>query len=249
MRRFVILLGIMMVLTATASNAVQTDIDSVDDLFYVTSKSARLYRDSVQTQPYVRLHYREPVSLLKKEGKIKKVRTMDGATGYVNADQLSNIWIHVSKRRKLLVLYRGMEVISTFNADFGYNGVSDKLVRGSDARPDHWRTPEGVFYVVKKNPYSQFYRAFLLNYPNEEDAKRGLHEGLISRSEYNAIILAEKRGLPPPMQTSLGGLIEIHGNGTGASSNWTEGCVAVRDADMDFMWSYVQEGTPVVIEK
>jgi len=249
MGRFVIFLSVVMCLTAIRSYAVQTDMDSIDDLFYVTGKSARLYRDSIQSQPYVQLHYREPVSLLKKEGEIKKVRTMDGAIGYVNANQLSNIWIHVSKRRKLLILYRGMEVISKFHADFGYNGISDKVVRGSDARPDHWRTPEGVFYVVKKNPYSQFHRAFLLNYPNEEDAKRGLSEGLISQREYNAIMLAEKRGLPPPMQTPLGGFIEIHGNGTGASSNWTEGCVAVRDADMDLMWSYVQEGTPVVIEK
>jgi len=102
---------------------------------------------------------------------------------------------------------------------------------------------------VRKNPYSKFYRAFLLNYPNAEDAQRGIEDGLISQQEHDAIMLAEKRGIAPPMKTILGGMIEIHGNGTGLASNWTEGCVAVRDTDMDFMWTHVQEGTPVVIEK
>jgi len=229
--------------------ATQTYNDGVENLFYVTGRASQLYRDVERSDPYLRLRFREPVTLISTDGSIKKVRTMDGAVGYMSADDLSNIWIHVSKRQRQLNLYRGTEMISEFNADFGYNGFSDKVMQGSDASPDHWRTPEGVFYVVKKNPYSQFYRAFLLNYPNTEDAERGVKDGLISQREYNAILQADLRGFPPPMGTSLGGLIEIHGNGTGFASNWTEGCVAVRDAEMDFMWSYVQEGTPVVIEK
>ena len=136
-----------------------------------------------------------------------------------------------------------------FNVDFGYNAYSDKVKRGSEGERDHWRTPEGVFYVVRKNPNSQFYRAFLLNYPNVEDAQRGLQDGLISQVEHDAIMAAEQRGLPPPMNTILGGMIEIHGGGTGLNTNWTQGCVAVRNQDMDALWAWVKEGTPVVIEK
>ena len=229
--------------------ALQSSVNEVEDLFYVTGRTTSLYRDAEQTKPYMRLRFREPVTVLAIENAVKKVRTMDGAMGYVNANELSNIWILVSKRRKKLTLHQGMDVISEFRADFGYNAYSDKVIRGSEEKPDQWRTPEGVFYVVKKNPYSKFYRAFLLNYPNTEDARRGLENGLISQREYESIMLAEKRGTVPPMGTILGGMIEIHGNGTGLASDWTQGCVAVRDADMDFLWTYVREGTPVVIEK
>ncbi len=231
------------------SYASQSEIEKAADLYYVTGQTVRLYRDIEQTKPYLRLRFREPVEVVSSEGLVKQIRTMDGALGYVDASEISNIWILVSKLRKQLTLYQGMHVLSEFRADFGYNGYSDKNIRGSKEDPDQWRTPEGVFYVVKKNPYSQFYRAFLLNYPNAEDAERGMRDGLISQKDYNAIMSAEKRGDSPPMGTILGGYIEIHGNGTGLASNWTEGCVAVRDEDMDFMWSYVQEGTPVVIEK
>lgn len=230
-------------------HARQLPVADVADMYYVTDRTTTLYRDTELSQPYLRLHFREPVLAITNKGVTWQIRTMDGAMGYMSASRLSNIWILVSKRRKQVTLHRGLEVISRFSADFGYNAYSDKEVLGSEQDPDQWRTPEGAFYVVRKNPYSKFYRAFLLNYPNAEDAERGMQHGLISQSEYKQIMQAEQRGTAPPMGTRLGGMIEIHGNGTGLSSNWTQGCVAVRDTDMDFMWSYVKEGTPVVIEK
>ncbi|MXW15081.1 MAG: murein L,D-transpeptidase [Rhodothermaceae bacterium] len=249
MMQLAICAAIALNLFSVDSYASQSLERGVADLYYVTGQAVSLYRDVEQTKPYLRLRFREPVAVVSSEGSVKQVRTMDGALGYVDADEISNIWILVSKRRKQVILHQGMRVLSEFRADFGYNAYSDKNIRGSEEDPDQWRTPEGVFYVVKKNPYSKFYRAFLLNYPNAEDAERGKRDGLISQKDYEAIMLAEKRGTPPPMGTILGGFIEIHGNGTGLASNWTEGCVAVRDEDMDFMWSYVREGTPVVIEK
>lgn len=234
---------------ASIVHAFQIHDDHAENLYYVTARQSQLYRDNDLSDSYLRLRFREPVVVISDEGSVKQVQTMDGARGFINTFDLSNIWIHVSKRRRVLSLYQGTKIISQFNADFGYNGFSDKVVRGSEVSPDHWRTPEGGFYVVKKNPYSQFYRAFLLNYPNAEDAERGIRDGIITHQEHREILRADNRGTPPPMNTDLGGFIEIHGNGTGLSSNWTEGCVAVRDADMDYMWSYVQEGTPVVIEK
>ena len=231
-------------LQAPTSNELEAD-----RLYYVTGRKTSLYRDVERSKPYVRLAFREPVTLLAPEGSVMRVRTMDGATGYVREDEVSNIWILVSKRRKLVTLHRGLEVVSEYRADFGYNAYSDKEILGTEGSPDHWRTPEGAFYVVRKNPYSQFHRAFLLNYPNAEDAARGLRDGLINQHQFDTIMQSERRGIAPPMGTPLGGMIEIHGHGTGLSSNWTQGCVAVRDEDMDFMWTYVREGTPVVIEK
>jgi hypothetical protein len=50
------------------------------------------------------------------------------------------------------------------------------------------------------------------------------------------------------MGTDLGGWIEIHGDGTGAATAWTQGCVAVRNGAMDVLWDQVRVGTPVLIE-
>jgi lipoprotein-anchoring transpeptidase ErfK/SrfK len=50
------------------------------------------------------------------------------------------------------------------------------------------------------------------------------------------------------MDTALGGMIEIHGDGTGEARNWTHGCVALHNRDLDRLWHRVNVGTPVVIE-
>jgi hypothetical protein len=50
------------------------------------------------------------------------------------------------------------------------------------------------------------------------------------------------------MDTDLGGWIEIHGDGTGSATTWTQGCVAVRNGAMDVLWEQVRVGTPVLIE-
>jgi L,D-peptidoglycan transpeptidase YkuD (ErfK/YbiS/YcfS/YnhG family) len=50
------------------------------------------------------------------------------------------------------------------------------------------------------------------------------------------------------MDTDLGGWIEIHGDGTGDATAWTQGCVAIRNAAMDVIWDHVRVGTPVLVE-
>ena len=102
--------------------------------------------------------------------------------------------------------------------------------------------------VVHKNPESAFYKALVLNYPKVEDARRGLDTGLISRSQYQAIKRAQDELRMPLMNTDLGGWIEIHGDGTGDGTAWTQGCVAVQNSVMDVLWERVRVGTPVLIE-
>ena len=249
MRVALVALGLLWATDVSAQNGSSAPAAAAENLHYVVEHTATLYRDASKEKPYLRLGFREPLVVSGTAGEMYRVHTQDGAHGYVDVESVSNIWILVSKRQKRQGLYRGLELIMEVNADFGYNAYSDKVKRGSEGERDHWRTPEGVFYVVRKNRHSQFYRAFLLNYPNAEDAWRGLNSGLISQREHDAIMEAERLGVPPPMNTTLGGMIEIHGDGTGLATNWTQGCVAVRNQDMDALWMWVAEGTPVVIEK
>jgi len=217
-------------------------------LAHVVGGQTVLYNRSDSTAPVKRLPVRTPLHRLNCTANWCRVRTESGRTGFVPAAALSNIWIHVSKAHQRLSLYRGPRRIETFEIDVGYNTFADKKKRGSPNERDHWRTPEGTFYVVDKNPQSEFYKALLLNYPTAADAERGLKQGLISRDQYEAIVQAQKQRRQPPMGTKLGGWIEIHGEGTGGATNWTQGCVAVQNQVMNKLWVDVQVGTPVLIE-
>ncbi len=218
-------------------------------IYYVVTPNATVYTLPDSGRAYLSLGLREPVYVQETSNGWSHVRTQDGALGYVKAASLSNVWLRVSKRKKALYLYQGTDLIMKVPADFGYNAFADKERQGSLANPDHWRTPEGTFFVARKNPYSKFYKAFVLNYPNAEDAERGLRQGLISPEQHRAIVEAEASFSMPPMGTALGGMIEIHGDGTGSGTNWTQGCVAVHNDHMDDLWQWVQVGTPVLVER
>jgi lipoprotein-anchoring transpeptidase ErfK/SrfK len=217
-------------------------------LFYVAGSTAMLYNAPDSTRPVRRLPITTPVHRLSCEDDWCRVRTDDGKTGYLPEPAISNVWIRASKADRRVYLYRGTRLMKTFKADFGYNAFSDKERRGSTQLRDHWRTPEGQFYVVRRNPNSQFYKALVLNYPTASDARRGYRNGLISRAERDAIIQADESTRMPPMNTELGGWVEIHGDGTGAATNWTQGCVAVTNDDMNTLWWWTQVGTPVLVE-
>ena len=127
---------------------------------------------------------------------------------------------------KCYLYNRGMQV-GSFEAEFGINWIGGKKHIGDKA------TPEGKYYITKKKSEkrTRYYKALLINYPNEEDQARfeeGVRKGLISR------------------RTSIGGLIEIHGGG-GTGSNWTDGCVALSNEDMDKVYRETEVGTPVTI--
>lgn len=218
------------------------------DMYYAVNRGAMLYSAPDSAKPYVPLKLRDPIYLMRDRGDWLQIRTENGEIGYVHATSVSNVWIRVSKATKTLYVYRGTELVRKISADFGYNAFADKERRGSTTEPDHWRTPDGIFYVVRKNPNSQFYKALVLNYPTAEDAERGRKEKLITNAQYQAIVQADEDLRMPPMNTALGGYIEIHGKGTGAGINWTQGCVAVHDYEIDQLWELAHVGTPVLIE-
>lgn len=128
--------------------------------------------------------------------------------------------------RKCYLYYKG-ELVDEFHIDLGRNWMGSKNHSGD------FTTPEGSYKIIDKKERSRtkYYKALLLNYPNEEDKKRFL------ANKKNGIIAKNK---------SIGGLIEIHGEG-GQGADWTEGCVALANKDMDRLYAKTSVGTPVII--
>jgi murein L,D-transpeptidase YafK len=102
-----------------------------------------------------------------------------------------------------------------------------------------------AFYLFVKNNRSAYYLSLGISYPNVEDAERGFRDGLINKSQYDAIVRANTRKIAPPQYTKLGGLIYIHGHG--ARRDWTWGCVALENEDIKELFEAVAVGTPVKI--
>ena len=122
-----------------------------------------------------------------------------------------------------------------------------RSARGESA---HYRIPEGTFFVTGLNDESSYYRAFVISYPGPTHRSAGSKPGSSRRPSTTRIVRADQDGVDrtPPMGTRLGGLIEIHGSGSGRQRAWTRGCVALRNVHMDELWEIVGVGTPVVIE-
>ena len=146
----------------------------------------------------------------------------------------------VHKAARSLELFDGERLVKTYRVALGTNPTDAKRKEGDGC------TPEGIYYVCTKNDRSRFHLFLGLSYPNLDDADRGLRSGLIARAEHDAIagaIAARKR---PPWNTRLGGEIGLHGSGTG--SDWTLGCVALADAEIEELFLLLSLGDEVVIE-
>ena len=117
------------------------------------------------------------------------------------------------------------------------------------------RTPEGEFYICTMNRSKRFYKFLGLSYPDLKHAEYGLKSGIISLSDYVLIKRAIDERQTPPWDTRLGGAVGIHGRapegGAGRQSfiarNWTDGCIALDNADVDELFDTVSLGTPVTI--
>lgn len=155
------------------------------------------------------------------------------------AAQASTDFVVVTKHLRRITLCQGATARGSYCVGLGSAPVGDKEREGDR------RTPEGVFYIPRRLPTSQYYKAFLISYPDASDAARGLSQGIITQAEYNAIIAAQNARTEPPQNTGLGGLVEIHGNGSGA--DWTWGCVAADDTTIDVLWPVLGVGDTVVI--
>jgi murein L,D-transpeptidase YafK len=115
----------------------------------------------------------------------------------------------------------------SYTVDLGSNVLDRKVAAGDQA------TPEGRYRIVRRldDGESRYYKALLLDYPNEADRQR------LEEHRENGEVSASARS---------GGLIEIHGEG-GRGTNWTDGCVALANGDMDEIFRRAKVGTPVTI--
>lgn len=129
-------------------------------------------------------------------------------------------FILVDKSERRMRLLRGGKVLRSYSILLGDAPKGHKRQQGDE------RTPEGEYRISGRNPNSRFHLSLRVSYPNAADRKQ-----------------AQARGVDP------GGDIMIHG-GTppGYRRDWTDGCLALTDREIEEVWSLVPTGTPIRID-
>lgn len=129
--------------------------------------------------------------------------------------------IIVFKNARYMHLMHGTHVLKSYRIDLGFEPEGHKRVEGDG------RTPEGLYYIDRRNSDSDFHLSLGISYPNERDTAR-----------------AQKLGKSP------GGDIFIHGQGNPIQRlvrDWTWGCIAVTNDEMEEIYAMVRTGTPIAI--
>jgi len=132
----------------------------------------------------------------------------------------------VIKSNKKMYLKNNNKILKEYNVVFGANPNGHKQYEGDE------RTPEGQYILDYKKSDSAYYKAIHISYPNEQDKQQAKAKGV-----------------------NAGGQIMIHGqpNGLGRLAfltqqfNWTDGCIAVTNKEMNEIWAMVDAGTPIDI--
>lgn len=157
------------------------------------------------------------------------------------ASPMENPRLVIKKKQRLLQIFDGEKLIKNYKVVLGFAPRGDKEIEGDG------KTPTGKFYVFTKNPESRFHLSLGLSYPNAVAAARGLREKIISPEEYEEILRAIEKREMPPQKTALGGEIYIHGGGI--ENDWTEGCVALDDDEMEEIFAAIPVGAEVLIDE
>lgn len=138
--------------------------------------------------------------------------------------------VRVYKSKRTLELVSHDQIIRTYPMRLGFDPLGHKKQEGDG------KTPEGRYSLDWRNPNSAFYKSFHISYPNEQDKAQ-----------------AKARGVSP------GGDVMIHGSTTSKINNlpemmnylpqkdWTFGCIAIRNVDIDELWTLVDDHTPIII--
>ncbi len=128
--------------------------------------------------------------------------------------------IQVLKEKRVMQLLSGASLLKAYNFELGFEPTGHKQIEGDG------RTPEGAYRINRRNPNSRFHLSLGISYPNNADRRRAYAMG-----------------------KSPGGDIFIHGTPkTYAGQNdWTWGCIAVTNDEMEEIYSMVNEGTQIVL--
>ena len=154
----------------------------------------------------------------------------------INPDTMNkdSVLVMVNKSQYRLEVYYRRKIIRSYKAVFGPKPQENKCVAGDRC------TPEGWFTIKTKNPSSKYNKFMLLNYPNDSSVAR-----------FNK--LKETGKIPKTAQ--MGGDVGIHGIWKGGDDmidmgvNWTDGCVAIKNKDVDDLYTLIGVGTRVYIRK
>ena len=157
----------------------------------------------------------------------------------IPASSVRNPEIFVYKEKRRLYIVQGNVLVRDYPIGLGFKPQGDKEREGDG------RTPEGDFLICVKQYSNRFSKSLGLNYPDKGHAERAYFAGLLSPPEFRDILLASEKKSSPPWGTILGGRIFIHAGG--AQKDWTDGCVALYDSDMDELFQIASVGTPVSV--
>lgn len=129
----------------------------------------------------------------------------------------------VEKEARKMYLLHNSDVLKTYRIHLGFNPLGHKAFEGDG------RTPEGEYLIDRRNPNSEFHLSIGISYPNEDDIAR-----------------AKELGKDP------GGDIFIHGRpvkNQNGKRDWTAGCIAVTNRQMEEIYAMVRDGTPITIRR
>lgn len=157
------------------------------------------------------------------------------------------IWILIDTESMDLRVMRGNTLIEIYeNIAIGRNGADFHKRNGDD------KTPLGSYRIGWINQKSRYHRFFGINYPSVKDAKRALKLNDIDLETFKTVVRRNVFEKIPPQNTVLGGQIGIHGIGEGDplihdSVNWTHGCIAVTNQQIDKLSRWIKKGILVQI--
>jgi len=141
-----------------------------------------------------------------------KFKTYDGP-------EVTQVYIDKSDRRMYLLHHQ--EVLKAYDVGLGFAPEGDKKIEGDG------RTPEGMYFIDRRNPNSEFHLSIGISYPNANDIAEAIEMG-----------------------QSPGGDIFIHGRPwkyRNGKNDWTAGCIAVTNREMEDVYAMDRNGTPVLI--
>jgi murein L,D-transpeptidase YafK len=144
------------------------------------------------------------------------------------------VYLVIDKSDYELKVYDDEGWYATYPVVFGNKNLTDKMQEGDR------KTPEGHFKIISKRPHQKWHKMLMLDYPNKE-----------SWEKFNE---RKKRGLIPKT-AKIGGGIAIHGTWPNDNivvddyTNWTNGCIALKNEDLDELEIYLPVGTQVVVQR
>jgi murein L,D-transpeptidase YafK len=159
----------------------------------------------------------------------------------------TDVWLLVETEPRVLKVMQGDAEMEVFpRVAIGARGTDTDKSRGDK------KTPLGEYRIGWVNENSKFHRFLGLTYPNIDNAKRAYRDGIIGEETVRSIMRAEMEDGIPPQNTALGGQIGIHGLGAADRQihdvfDWTSGCIALTNDEIDRLYKWVRKGTLVVI--